>query len=504
MKVFTALQVRNIDNETIVNEPVSSIDLMERAASCLCSRLLQLYTTTRPFIVFCGRGNNGGDGLVLARLLLQHNYDCCVYICAGENQLSPDAAINFNRLKDAYPQSIHLIANIGKSIEIPGNAVVIDALFGSGLTRPVQDIEAHIIDIVNSSLAEVVSVDIPSGLFAEDNSGNVGAIVKAKRTFTFEAPFLSFFFDENYQYTGNWEIMNIKLLEEAKQNTDTPYNWVQKCEVKALYKQRIRVAHKGNYGHALLIAGSKGKTGAAVLAARACLRTGCGLLTVRVPGSSYDILQISCPEAMTTCDTNSDMVSSHGDISKYEAIGIGPGLGTHTHTAAMIFDLLQQSRKPMVLDADALNILAANRDLLANLPPNTILTPHPGEFKRLFGETNNSYEALQMQIEASKKYNIIIVRKGAFTACSLPDGSCYFNSTGNQGMATAGAGDVLTGMILSLLAQNYEPGHAAILGMWLHGKAGDIACEKQSYESLIAGDIVDSIGKAYNVLLSEN
>lgn len=500
MKVFTASQIRQLDQATITLEPVSSLQLMERASRGLCNWILGKFDTTKVFYFFCGSGNNGGDGLALARMLLQENYTCRVFLSSENGTLSPDAASNLLLLKNIDGACIETLGAIEAFPEFPENAVLVDALFGSGLSRPVTGFEAAIIDAMNASGKPIIAIDIPSGLFAEDNTGNIGAVIRACYTLSFEAPFLSFFFSENEVYTGQWFIIGINLYGPVKEKTVSPYYWVEAADVKKIVKQRGRFSHKGNFGHALLVAGSKGKTGAAILAARACLRAGCGLLTCHVPLSSYPIIQAACPEAMSETDEHTDYITHPGDTEKYDALGIGPGLGTQPETAAMLINLIANSNKPLLLDADALNIIALNSELLDKLPENSILTPHPGEFRRLFGNAENSFAELEKQGRLSQQYKIIIVRKGACTATTLPDGSCYFNSTGNPGMATAGSGDVLSGVILSLLAQHYKPGDAAIAGVFLHGLSGDLALLKSSQEALIAGDIADGLGAAFNFI----
>ena len=339
---------------------------------------------------------------------------------------------------------------------------------------------------------------MPSGLFAGENSANDPEnIVKADYTLSFQFPKLSFLFAENYCYTGEWHLLPIGLHPTCIQDITTPYYYIENKEVRPLLKKRVKFDHKGNFGHALLLAGSKGKMGAAVLSAKAALRTGAGLITCHLPGDGRNVIHAAVSEAMVSSDENNEIISSLPDLTLYNSIGIGPGIGTAEATENILKKILSDFVKPVVIDADAINILGKNKNYLDLIPAGSILTPHPKEFERIAGVTDNTYDRLLAQISFSEEYNCIIVLKGAYTSVSLPDGKVYFNSTGNPGMATAGSGDVLTGMILSLLAQGYSPENASIAGVFIHGLAGDIAAEKSCHESLIASDIIDNISNAF-------
>ncbi len=343
---------------------------------------------------------------------------------------------------------------------------------------------------------KIIAIDIPSGLMGEDNSeNNLENIVKADYTLTFQFPKISFLFAENEPYVGEFEVLPIGLHPEGIAKTPSNFHLLEADDIQKLIPKRSRFSHKGTFGHALLIAGSYGKMGAAVLSSKACLRSGVGLLTTHIPRLGYTILQTAVPEAMTSVDQHDSMFTELPDLEPFSAIGAGPGLGTKSNSEKALLSLLENAKVPLVLDADALNILSKNKEWLEKLPENSILTPHPGEFKRLAGEAANSYENIQKQIGFSEKYKVIVVLKGAFTSISTPDGKLYFNSTGNPGMATAGSGDVLTGIILSLLAQGIAPKNAAITGVHLHGLAGDLTAKEKSEISLIAGDIVEFLGK---------
>ena len=382
---------------------------------------------------------------------------------------------------------------------ISSEDIIIDAIFGSGLTRPVEGLPAEVIRIINISGARIISIDIPTGLFGEDNNANNHeSIVKADFTLSFQFPKLSFMFADNAQYVGNWEVLNIGLNSGVINSTVSPYVFIENNDIAPLLKTRSQFDHKGNFGHGLLVSGSLGKMGAAVMGAEAALRTGIGLITCHIPSSGSVIVQSSLPEAMVIVDKSENQISEVGKTDIFSAVGVGPGLGTEPKSQIALFSLLSECKKPMVIDADALNILSLNKEWLSLLTEGTILTPHPKEFERLAGKTDTGFDRMKRQIEFSKENNCIVVLKGAHTSVTTPEGKVMFNSTGNPGMAKGGSGDVLTGIILSLLAQGYTPENAAVTGVYLHGLAGDIAADELCFESIIASDIINCIGKAFN------
>ncbi|NJO68697.1 MAG: NAD(P)H-hydrate dehydratase [Bacteroidetes bacterium] len=498
MKILASNQIHEVDRYTIIHEPISSGDLMERAATACYGWITTRYPDKTMVKIFIGPGNNGGDGLAIAYLLLQAGYQVHTYVLFPQNKFSQDALQKFQRLMEGYENTVFLIKEPYIPVISPGD-LVIDALFGTGLTRPLSGYPSHLINQINKSGAQIIAIDVPSGLFCDTNEGNNrDTIIKAHHTLTFGMPKLAFMFAENYVYSGELHILDIKLHPAGIEEQETRNFYLSREDIVPLLKTRSKFAHKGIFGHALLISGSFGKMGAAVMASKACLKTGVGLLTSHIPRKGYDILQTSVPEAMVSLDNNYDMVSEFPDQVKYNAIGIGPGIGTSHETTDVLREVLSKAALPIVMDADALNIMAMNQWLLCMIPPLTILTPHPKEFDRLAGESPNSYKRYLNQLDFSKKYNVIIVLKGAHTSITTPKGNCWFNSTGNPGMATAGSGDVLTGIILSFLAQGYEPETAAMLGVYLHGLAGDIALSMSSVESMIASDIINHIGNAFN------
>ncbi|MFO7978379.1 MAG: NAD(P)H-hydrate dehydratase [Bacteroidales bacterium] len=495
-KILNAEQIREIDAFTIEREPVKSIDLMERAARRCFDFIKQRLKSQQPVQVFCGPGNNGGDGLAIARMLGGTGHQTQVFVLQMGSP-SADFQVNEKRLQNVRNATITYLADEDPLPAIDADDLVIDAIFGSGLSRPVEGLPLKVIQHINESGAVVVAIDFPSGLFCEDNqNNNPRNIIHADYTLTFQVPKLSFMFPENEAFIGAWHLLDIRLHPIALMQAPTPYLMLEAYDISSFYKPRRKFSHKGHFGHALLMASSMGKTGAAVLAARAALRTGAGLLTVYAPKCAHHILQTALPEAMYIPDEDENMVTAAPDVSRYNAMAAGPGLGTDPQTQKALKLFIQQSSVPLVLDADALNILAENKTWLAFLPPSSILTPHPGEFTRLVGKAADGHQRLQMAREFAFRYQVVMVLKGAYTVVVSPSGNCFFNPTGNPGMATGGSGDVLTGMILGWLAQGYSPLESAMAAVYTHGLAGDLAAGRRGFEGLIAGDIVDQIPKA--------
>ena len=502
MKIFDTAQIRAWDAYTIQHEPVTSLELMNRAAKAFTDWFDGIYNgrpfdkPTPPVVVLAGTGNNGGDGLAVARMLHWRLFEVKVIICDFGGKRSADFEAQLDLLqKDVEVVLLHAAGGL-RQVSFPEKAVVIDALFGSGLNRPLEGEWAKAIDYVRQLTQEVVSIDIPSGLFADRSS--VGqSTVAATRTFSFEAPKRAFFFPENAERVGQWEYGSIGLHLDYYAKTETPFHYLTKNQATLLVRPRPRFSHKGTYGHALLILGSYGKMGAAVLAARACLRSGVGLLTVHAPRCGYLVLQGAVPEAMFSPGRRATLWAEAPDVRGYSALGVGCGIGQAPETAAALEQLLQAAEKPLVLDADALNLLAQNPDWWRLVPRNSILTPHPKEFERLFGKSGNDFERNDLQRRKAQEHGMFIVLKGAYTAIAGPDGSCWFNSTGNPGMATGGSGDVLTGLLTGLLAQDYSPRDAALLGVWLHGCAGDLAVRELGQEALTANDLTEYMGRAW-------
>lgn len=493
IKILNGEQIRELDAYTIKHEPIPSIDLMERACRAFCSWFTTHVDTRYTVGIVCGTGNNGGDGLGIARMLLDWNYSVKVWVVEGGGRESLDFKTNLQHLKEKI-QIQAIIKNYDKGL-FAGCDVLIDALFGSGLSRPVEGISAEVIGCMNHAKAIRVAVDIPSGLMADAPS--TGAIIKADHTVSFQLPKLAFFLPENHPYVGEWHVVDIGLSKAGLEQTQTNTFLLTKKDVVRLVKPQHKFDHKGRRGHALLIAGSYGKMGAAVLASRAALRTGVGLLTSHVPVKGYQIIQTSVPEAMVSIDQADECFSIMPEMEPYSAIGIGPGLGKDKKTIQALRVVLEKINAPAVLDADALNIISENRELLALIKPGTILTPHPKEFERLAGSSKNDFDRLERQRAFSKQYRVVVVLKGAYTTITSPEGDLFINHTGNPAMATGGSGDVLTGILTASLAQGYPAVEAAQLGVWLHGLAGDEARRKLGQRGLIASDFTEHLPVAF-------
>jgi len=506
MKIFDVNQIRDADKFTIEHEPISPVDLMERAAMSCVNWIVERFDTKTKFSIVCGIGNNGADGLAIARLLTEKNYKVNVIVIKFSDKESDEFKINLLRLHNLKKVAIQEIKKFTdldiNSFEVDGNSgVIIDSILGSGLNKPAEGLIAEVIKFLNHSFTSaIISIDLPSGLYADQLNDKKDFIVKATFTLTFQFPKLSFMFPETVEYIGEFSVLDIGLHPGYTNRTQTKNYFITKNDVHIFLKTRSKIAHKGNYGHALIVAGSYGKMGAAVLSAKACLRTGVGLLTVHIPKSGYEILQTSLPEAMVDVDSEGNFITDNIRIEKYNAIGVGPGIGIEKQTQNVVKLLIQNTKVPIVFDADAINNISENKTWLSFVPADSVFTPHAKEFERLAGKTENSVERLKMQREFSIKYAVYIVFKGAHTAISCPNGDVYFNSTGNPGMATAGSGDILTGIITSLMAQGYTSEQSCILGVYLHGLAGDFAAHNKSEESMIASDIIDHLSEAFKFL----
>ncbi|MGW8316062.1 MAG: NAD(P)H-hydrate dehydratase [Bacteroidales bacterium] len=497
MKIFEAAHVREIDAFTIKNEPVASIDLMERAASRLAGWYVRHFHTDRRVVIIAGPGNNGGDALAMARMLAERQYGVACYLLAF-GRLSEDCATNRERLEEQGLVQLMELKEGDPLPDIGPKEVVVDGIFGSGLSRKVKGFPLEVIRHINRYASTVIAIDIPSGLFGEDNTDNdYDAVVRADFTLTFQFPFLSFFFDVNAPYVGRWRVHDIGLHPEAITRTETPYRMLGKEEVHELLPERGKFSHKGTYGHALLIAGSYGMMGAALLAGESALRGGAGLVTLHIPRFGYPIVQTAFPEAIVSLDPSDILFSTPPDLAPYSAVGIGPGLGMKHNTGKGLKHLLEITTVPLVIDADGLNLLSQHPEWIELIPEGTVLTPHPREFDRLAGESGNAYRRHLKQREFAEKHRVIVVLKGAHTGIAAPDGRYWFNTTGNPGMATGGSGDVLTGLLAGLLAQGIDPLEAALAGVYLHGLAGDLALKGSSEEAMIAGDITARLGAAF-------
>ncbi len=502
MKIFTSAQIRELDRYTIDHEPVSSIDLMERAAKALTRAITAVWPASTPVVVFAGSGNNGGDALAVARMMAEQGYQITVYLFNVNGMLSPDCTTNKQRLQEC--KRIKTFIEVTQEFDPPQleeGMLVVDGLFGSGLNKPLAGGFASLVKYINQSAAEVVSIDIPSGLMTEDNTYNIRAnIIRAHLTLTLQQPKLSFLFSEYQPFIGQLRVLDIRLSQEGINQIDAPYSIIEERDVRSRLMGRNPFAHKGQMGHALMIAGSYGMAGAAILASKACLRAGTGKLTVCTPKRNMPILQTAVPEAIVTITNEEIFFTEAVETDDFSAMGIGPGLGQSEQTAIAMIAQLRRTQCPMVVDADALNMLANHHAWLQQLPKGIIMTPHPKELDRIEGHSADSFERLNKACNLAERIKGYVLVKGRYTAICMPDKHVIFNPTGNAGMATAGSGDVLTGIITGLLARGYKQEDACIIGTYLHGLAGDLAAEELGEESLIASDIIKYLPRAFKRL----
>lgn len=498
--VLSAEKLRQADAHTIAHEPIASINLMERAAVACANMLMETLAYDVPVVVLAGMGNNGGDGLAIARILHMAAQPVRVLVPRYKAEGSPDFEVNLWRAQRADI----LVELVDEGAELPPftqGSFVIDALFGTGLQRPITGWLKEWVMALNARPNEVLAIDMPSGSFTEDNTENdPKAIVQADRTFTLELPKLSLLLADNARYSGEWEVVPIGLDRNFIAGLTPEAVILEAAEIAALLPERKRFSHKGDHGHAWILAGGEGKMGAALLATKACLRSGCGLLTVHVPSGQEAVVHAAIPEAMVSSDPEIAHLSSLPELSNASAIGIGPGIGTADDTARMLKLLIQEAPAPLVLDADALNILAENKTWLAFLPAGSILTPHPKEFERLAGKAANDHERLMKAKDLAVRLSSVVVLKGAYTAICSTDGKIFFNGTGNPGMAKGGSGDALTGIITSLRAQGLDALSAALVGVYAHGLAGDLAARDLGMDGMLPSDLIDHLPETWKQL----
>ena len=495
MKILSADQTREADRVTIESEPIASIDLMERAAKAVVDRLQIVFEDDISFVIFCGKGNNGGDGLAIARQLMHLGFEAQVIIANVGAQGSPDFERNVKKV-----EQIDYWNPGGAMPNIKANAVCIDALLGTGLKRPLEGFLAQVVKEINSLNHFVLAIDMPTGLFADDNGNNdLSLALRADATFTFQAPKRAQLHPLTAPFCGFLEVLDIGLDAKYIESVPTTEFWVDEMLARELYTPRNAFGYKNNFGHSLLCVGSQGQYGAGLMAANSSLRSGTGLLTCHIPNAAEMLFQHRVPESMVSLDEQEKHISTPPKLNPYAAIGVGPGIGTHEDTARFVQNIIRSASVPLVFDADALRILAENKTWLSFVQQLPILTPHPGEFEQL-----SSIPFEDDQLEAAKDFAVnhhcVLVLKGAPTAVVLPNGSVYHNSSGNVGLATGGSGDVLLGLITSLRAQGYGAAEAAILGVYIHGRAADLALEEQSEESMLATDLHNYFGSVFKEL----
>lgn len=501
MKLPNAYQMKELDALTIQHHDIKSIDLMETAAKKVAEFIKWHYpNSAMPIVVFSGPGNNGGDGLALARLLNNSGYTHLqVFLFNTNNSLSDDCKTNAQRLTEECPAvTFTEIQQQFEAPELSPDTLIVDALFGTGLNKPLGGGYAALVKFINASQTQVISIDMPSGLMCEDNTYNSpSAIVRATYTLALGLPKLALILPDNQLYVGQAFVLDINLCYDKLTSMNIPYQITTSHEIAQLLRTRPTFGHKGTFGNTLLIAGSYGMAGAAVLAAKACLRSGVGKVTIHTPKQNNNILQTALPEAILHHDEDEYIFTSPVQTDSFDALAIGPGIGTDKRTALAFIEQASHADAPLVIDADGINILGSHKGWISQIPPNTLFTPHPREMQR-FGICNtDSYSLLLEAINMAKQHKFYICLKGHYTAICTPQGQVYFNPTGNSGMATAGSGDVLTGILLALLGQHYSPKDACLLGTYLHGLAGDLAAQQLGQHSITATDIIHYLPQAF-------
>ncbi len=494
MKILTAENIRSADEFTIKNKPISSIQLMENAASSCAEWIFQNCKHHDTFTVFCGNGNNGGDGFAIARMLYLKRFDVDVFIDFSNEKRSRDAEINYSRLKEISGIEIKDFNDFDLH-KINDETVIIDALFGTGLSRKLEGNYAKLINQLNDLKQRKISIDIPSGLFADVMSEEDQTVFKADYTLTFQFWKRSFLHPETGKFAGKVIVLDIDLSKEFIKKVATDYFVIDDEIIKNAFKERTDFSHKGSYGKAIIVGGSYGKIGAAVLATKSTLKTGAGLTFTIAPDCGYEILQTTNPEAMFIY--GGEKYVEEIPLQEDAVYGIGPGLDKDISTKKALLEFLKQVSEPLLLDADALNVISENKENINLIPENSVITPHPKEFERLFGNTEDSFQRLELARKKAKEYQIFIVLKDHHTQIINPEGKVYYNITGNSGLAKGGSGDILTGIITSLLAQKYSPQDACILGVWMHGKAADFAAEKFSKEAMLPTDVIDELRNVF-------
>ena len=497
LKILSGHDIKNLDRYTIEKQNITSLKLMDRAVNVFLNWYTSNYSSKESINIFCGVGNNGGDGLQAACILKEKGYKVEIYIVGDSKRFTKECLYH---LKNAKNKKIKIVSITNESqSQISKSDIIIDAIFGSGLSRKLDTLTSKLVDYINSSKSKIISIDIPTGIPA--NSYIKSNFIRSDVTLTFQLPKLSFYMPEYSNYLGKIIVLDIGLEKTFIENAYGIAFFIEERDIKNKILSRPNNSHKGNFGHGLIIAGSRGMMGACVLALRAALKSGMGLLTSYTAKKGEIIVQTSVPEAMIIIDNEMDAISSFPPLDPYSVVGIGPGIGTSKITTNMLEDFFKNVNVPVVIDADAINIIASNKEILNFVPENSVLTPHPKEFKRLVGDYVDSFKRIELQKELSKKYKVNILVKGAYSTMTNSSGELFINSTGNPGMATGGSGDVLTGIITGLIGRGYSPFDAMIIGVFIHGYAGDISKGELGEESLMASDLIDNLPKSFKKII---
>jgi NAD(P)H-hydrate epimerase len=517
MKILTAAQMQRIDRLTTEKCGVPSLTLMENAGAVVVDFLTEQFEplTEHTIAILCGRGNNGGDGFVVARLLRNKGLTPRVVLLGDPASLKGDAAENYNRLAALAAPGIAPEPGVWHRVRltIADATLVIDAILGTGLSKPLEGFLLEVVRDLNRDFARVpiVAVDLPTGI-SSDTGELIGECVKARASVTFTAPKIGHVFPPACEYVGRWVVRSIGTPPELLDNDPELYlNLVSAPDLAWLAQPRKVTAHKGQFGHVLIVAGSMGKTGAAALAAQAALRAGAGLVTVATPTSALPIIAglgmefMTEPLPETEAGTLSMRALDYGRMDKLaegkSVLAIGPGLGTVAETAEFIRSVVNRYELPVVLDADGLNAFAGCMDKLRSAGRVRVLTPHPGEMGRLTAQTTAQILAHRIEVarEFAMKHQVHLVLKGSRTLTAMPDGQVVVNPTGNPGMATGGTGDVLTGLTAGLLAQYsaLPVGQVVAAAVYMHGLAGDLAAAELGQSSMLAGDLLRTLPRAF-------
>lgn len=502
MKILNSQQIKDVDKCSIISQNISSWDLMERASSVFVEKLLNYIHHQNIVHIFCGKGNNGGDGLAIARMLIQKGFQVQVMIVEHSENASQDFSINLNKLQSIKSNILYLnCLNDLNDIEINENSICIDAILGSGVNKPTHGIIKECIEFINQNYKKIFSVDVPSGLFLDSLNHSNDTIIKAHHTFTFQLPKLSFLFPENATFTGKWEILDIGLSEECIAQHPTTHFAIDKELIQNLYQPRNNISAKWNYGHCLIIAGSNTMRGAAMMCVASALRSGCGLVSIHSIEKVISQVSQNYPECLLSIDTNeNECAHLPENLNKYNAIAFGSGMGISKKVANLLKQLLiQLDNKKLIVDADGLNVLSLHPEYWDLIPPNqVIITPHIKEFERLFGQFSTHFDRLNKAREIAQSKKIVIVLKSPYTSIVTSKGEIYFNIIANSGLAKGGSGDVLTGLIAGLCARGYDIEKAALLGVYIHSIAGKLALQKIHPECLLPTDLIPFYSEVFN------
>ncbi|WKV12068.1 NAD(P)H-hydrate dehydratase [Marivirga harenae] len=495
MKILNVKQIREADLYSIENEPIASIDLMERASKKVVDWITDNFSNQNKVVVLAGSGNNGGDGLAIARILSGQNYIVKVVLAMGDKG-SEDFEINLSRLTSIDEVDISSALSSDENVK---DIIFIDAIFGSGLSRPIEGKIAEYIHKVNELEGIKIAVDIPSGIFADEPSPG-DTILKADYTLSFQVPKLAFMMAENQKYIGQFEILDIGLSRDFIENCISDYSIYKPTDKNKASIKVGSTAHKGDRGRACIIGGGHAKMGAVILAAQGALHSGIGLLTVQACPHCIQIVQIQIPEALILEDENEYVLGSFMNYEKYDSLVFGPAVGFANKTATLLKEILKSYNGQLILDADAITILAENREMLEMLPKGTILTPHHGEFKRLVGDYSNNFEALMQLKSFCMHHKVVVILKGKYSAVCNSNGNISFNSTGNPGMAKGGSGDLLCGILAGLAPRIKKPYEIAKLAVFLHGLAGDISLQEYGENYMTPSTMVLNLKNAFKLI----